>query len=329
MLWRGHESGNLRAEMTALSAIASATSLARQENQDPAYAEAAGHSPSPTARATTLTATLFSGGRAALAHTGNSHASPLHSGRLRPIIECMRGKPAPGSRLLPKFGARRSAAITGTARGPAVRPPPPSCPMRLSGLAYHRRDNVPGQIRAQIGPLDHPPRSPRGQGPCDRNPSMQPNTVNNHHDTDPPVPPELLEAVARALAAALIPPPRRPPPPETEQAFGLPDRGAARPAARSLPGDSTAAGDRRSAAAHRGLPRHPENDPPVPAAVRRGVRGQRPGGRRPGRLRRRLAGAGDRARTVTAAPAATPHPSCAGAFCCALAGAGCVPRHRP
>ena len=86
MLWRGHEPGNLRAEMTALSAIASATSLARQENQDPAYAEAAGHSPSPTARATTLTATLFSGGRAALAHTGNSRASPLHSGRLRPII---------------------------------------------------------------------------------------------------------------------------------------------------------------------------------------------------------------------------------------------------
>ena len=28
------------------------------------------------------------------------------------------------------------------------RPPPPSCPMCLSGLAYHRRDNLPGQIRA-------------------------------------------------------------------------------------------------------------------------------------------------------------------------------------
>jgi hypothetical protein len=26
---------------------------------------------------------------------------------------------------------------------------PPSCPMRRGLLAYHRRDNVPGQIRAQ------------------------------------------------------------------------------------------------------------------------------------------------------------------------------------
>ena len=66
--------------------------------------------------------------------------------------------------------AGRSAAAPGTVIRPATRPPPRSCPMRLSVLAYHRRDNVPGQIRAQIGPLDHPPRSPRGQGPCDRNP---------------------------------------------------------------------------------------------------------------------------------------------------------------
>jgi hypothetical protein len=83
---------------------------------------------------------------------------------------CMRANPAPGSNSLPRMRARRSAAIPGTAKCPAARPPPPSCPMRPGVLAYHRRDNVPGQIRAQIGPLDHPPRSPRGQGPCDRNP---------------------------------------------------------------------------------------------------------------------------------------------------------------
>ena len=66
-----------------------------------------------------------------------------------------------------------------------------------------------------------------------------------------------------------------------------------------LPGDSSAAGDRRDAAAHRGMPRRPQNHPPLPAAVRRGVRGQRPGGGRPGGVRCRLAGAGHRARTVT------------------------------
>ena len=113
-------------------------------------------------------------------------------------------------------------ALTSAAICPVAGPPPPSCPMRpgrpsyhCASVTYHR---FPGQTRAQQGPLDHPPRSPRGQGPCDRNPSMQPNTVNAHHDTRPPVPPELLEAVARALAAALIPPPRRPPPSETETA---------------------------------------------------------------------------------------------------------------
>jgi hypothetical protein len=43
----------------------------------------------------------------------------------------------------------------------------PDAPGRIDVPSH---DNVPGQIRAQIGPLDHPPRSPRGQGPCDRNP---------------------------------------------------------------------------------------------------------------------------------------------------------------
>ena len=159
---------------------------------------------------------------------------------------------------------------------------------------------------------------------------MQPNTLNTHHDTRPaPVPPELLEALARALAAALIPPPRAPDAARDGGRCGFPDRRAARAAAGGLPGDGPAAGDRRGAAAHRRVPRRPQDHPPLPAAVRRGVRGQRPGGSRPGRLRRRLAGAGHRARHGDGLAAAAPQPDCSGAFCCALAGAGCVPRHRP
>ena len=86
--------------MTALFALALATGLARQENQDAAYAEAAGCSPSPTAweaipgMGTTLTALLFSGGRSALVHIGDSRAFQFRSGRLRPITEDqMIGKP--------------------------------------------------------------------------------------------------------------------------------------------------------------------------------------------------------------------------------------------
>ena len=82
--------------------------------------------------------------------------------------------------------------------------------MRPDVLAYHRRDNVPGQIRAQIRPPGPSAKITQGARPLRQEPTMQPNTVNTHHDTDPPVPPELLEAVARALAAALIPPPRAP-----------------------------------------------------------------------------------------------------------------------
>ena len=133
---------------------------------------------------------------------------------------------------------------------------------------------------------------------------MQASTANSQHDTGSPVPaipPELLETVARALAAALVPSPRQPLN-RRDGRPGLPDRSAARAAAGSLPGDGAAAGHRRDAAAHRGMPRHPEDHPPVPAAVRRRLRGQRPGCSRPGRLRRRLAGAGHRARTVTDRP---------------------------
>ena len=212
----------------------------------------------------------------------------------------MRGKPAPGSRSPPKSGARRSAAIPGTARGPAARPPPPSCPMRPGVLAYHRRDNVPGQIRAQIRPPGPSAKITQGARPLQQEPTMQPNTVNNHHNTEPARPARAAGGTGPGPGRGAHPAAPAAPAAGNGAGRGLPDRRAARPAAGRLPGDGPAAGDRRGAAAHRGVPRRPENDPPLPAAVRRGVRGQRPGGSRPGRLRRRLAGAGHRARTVTA-----------------------------
>ena len=130
---------------------------------------------------------------------------------------------------------------------------------------------------------------------------MQPNTVNTHHDTSPApaVPPDLLETVARALAAALVPPPRQPEPPGTEQA---PDFLTAVQLAQRL-GVSRETVRRLAivgALPHTVVCRGAEDDPPVPSAVRGRVRGQRPGHSRPGRLRRPVAGAGYRARTVTA-----------------------------
>jgi len=55
-----------------------------------------------------------------------------------------------GSRLplTAGMGARRSAAIYGGSERPRERPPRPSCPMLPDVLAYHRRDNLLGQIRA-------------------------------------------------------------------------------------------------------------------------------------------------------------------------------------
>ena len=69
-----------------------------------------------------------------------------------------------------RMRTRGAAAIR-----PAARPPLASCPM-LSGeptydCASVTKDRFPGATRARQGPLDHPPRSPRGQGPCTRNPS--------------------------------------------------------------------------------------------------------------------------------------------------------------
>ena len=134
---------------------------------------------------------------------------------------------------------------------------------------------------------------------------MQPSTANTQHDRGSPVPavpPELLETVARALAAALVPPPRQPDPSEHGQpadfltAAQLAARlGVSRETVRrlaiagALPHTVVCRGTRKTTRRY-------------PAAVRRRVRGQRPGRGRPGRLRRRLAGAGHRARTVTARP---------------------------
>lgn len=84
--------------------------------------------------------------RQPVALTTDRRACPC---RLRPVRKGPAGAPSrlPGSHSLPRMRARKSAAIPGTAKCPAARPPPPSCPMRPGVLAYHRRDNVPGQIR--------------------------------------------------------------------------------------------------------------------------------------------------------------------------------------
>ena len=81
--------------MTALSALApaTATGLVRQDNEDAAYgghwlfAIADGLSGHTAGMGTTLTAMLFSGGRAALAHIGDSRAFRLRGGQLRQITE--------------------------------------------------------------------------------------------------------------------------------------------------------------------------------------------------------------------------------------------------
>ena len=52
------------------------------------------------------------------------------------------------SRSPPGTGACRSAAMYGCSDRPRERPPRPSCPMLPDVVAYHRRDNLPGQIRA-------------------------------------------------------------------------------------------------------------------------------------------------------------------------------------
>jgi hypothetical protein len=79
-----------------------------------------------------------------------------------------------GSRLPLAAGDGRSQ-ISGEVRGSGrlrERPPPPSCPMLPDVLAYHRRDNLPGQIRAQNKApwtirQDHPGgKALRHRNPC-------------------------------------------------------------------------------------------------------------------------------------------------------------------
>ena len=116
---------------------------------------------------------------------------------------------------------------------------------------------------------------------------MQASTANTQHDRGsiaPQIPPDLLETVARALAAALVPPPRPPEPAATVQA---PDfLTAAQLAARLGVSRETI---RRLAIAgalpHTVVCRGARKTTPVPQAVRRRFRGQRPGCRRSGRLR--------------------------------------------
>ena len=77
-----------------------------------------------------------------------------------------------GSRLhfLLRMRACRSAAIYGAVGRPAARRLPPSCPMRRGVLAYHRRDNVTGQIRAQIRPPGPSAKITQGARPLRQEP---------------------------------------------------------------------------------------------------------------------------------------------------------------
>jgi hypothetical protein len=75
-----------------------------------------------------------------------------------------------GSHFLLRMRAGRSAAIPGTAGRPAARRLPPSCPMRRGVLAYHRRDNVTGQIRAQIRPPGPSAKITQGARPLRQEP---------------------------------------------------------------------------------------------------------------------------------------------------------------
>jgi hypothetical protein len=99
---------------------------------------------------------------------------PGSPGQRVPVDPVPLGKgPACGANRLPapdtppKMGARRSAAIRGTALCPAAPPAPPSCPMRRGVLTYHRRDDVPGQTRAQIRPPGPSAKITQGARPCD------------------------------------------------------------------------------------------------------------------------------------------------------------------
>ena len=77
-----------------------------------------------------------------------------------------------GSRLpLPAEDARpQISRDTGYRETPGGTSAPPSCPMRRGVLAYHRRDNVPGQIRAQIRPPGPSAKITQGARPLRQEP---------------------------------------------------------------------------------------------------------------------------------------------------------------
>src|ERR1035441_7787472 len=121
--------------------------------------------------------------------------------------------------------ARRSSGDT---RGPRNARPPrlgrllPDVPARFD-LRWRERQptaRCPGKPGHDKAPWTIRQDHPGGKDPA-TGPTMQPNTVNTHHQTNPPArapdPAELLETVARALATALIPLPRQPEPPAAEQ----------------------------------------------------------------------------------------------------------------
>jgi hypothetical protein len=112
----------------------------------------------------------FCRGAGQLAGVADLAADRASVSRLTTNPSCMRANPAPGSRSLLWKRARRSAAIPDTAKCPAARPPPPSCPMRRGVLAYHRRDNVTGQIRAQIRPPGPSAKITQGTRPLRQEP---------------------------------------------------------------------------------------------------------------------------------------------------------------
>ncbi len=84
-----------------------------------------------------------------------------------------------GSRLhcTVRICARRSAAIPGDHEAPGINLGrlPARCAQanRRTILRERCAPPISGQTRAQQGPLDHPPRSPRGQGPA----------TGTHHET--------------------------------------------------------------------------------------------------------------------------------------------------
>jgi hypothetical protein len=79
-------------------------------------------------------------------------------------------KPAPGPAHCRGIGARRPVALCGYAIRRAGTSPALSCPMCPSVLAYHRRDNVPGQIRAQIRPPGPSAKITQGARPLRQEP---------------------------------------------------------------------------------------------------------------------------------------------------------------